>query len=224
MFQLIKISYGIVYVCIYSIFLSSYEITFAITGPQSTHNSSLKSSSLFSNLPTLYTQRLILRTLQITDVEDIFTLTSDPLVIRLTTLFQVARTKTDASRYIKGILTAYKKGTCAPWALVDKKTNKVIGIAGFNNYVAHHARGEISYAIIRSYWNQGFATEAAQALIHFGFNKLGLHRIQGICDPRNKASARVLEKCGMKFEGLLRHYLIIHGKNCNRKMYAIIKD
>ena len=64
--------------------------------------------------------------------------------------------------------------------------------------------GWIGYCLNRSFWNQGFATEAAGMLVKFGFAELDLHRIIATCDAENTASSRVLEKIGMRWEGLLR--------------------
>jgi ribosomal-protein-alanine N-acetyltransferase len=70
-----------------------------------------------------------------------------------------------------------------------------------------HQRADLGYWLGVPFWGQGYATEAARLVISFGFARLHLHRIQARCFPRNRASARVLEKVGMRYEGLLRGYL-----------------
>jgi RimJ/RimL family protein N-acetyltransferase len=70
-----------------------------------------------------------------------------------------------------------------------------------------HQRADLGYWLGVPFWGQGYATEAARLVISYGFVRLQLHRIQARCFPRNRASARVLEKVGMRYEGLLRGYL-----------------
>jgi len=85
-----------------------------------------------------------------------------------------------------------------------------------------HRRGEMGYVLARDVWGRGYATEAAAALLAYGF-AAGLHRIGATCDPENAASARVLEKIGMSFEGRLREYFLIRGAWRDRLLYAAVK-
>jgi [ribosomal protein S5]-alanine N-acetyltransferase len=70
------------------------------------------------------------------------------------------------------------------------------------------------------HWGQGYASEAAAAILHFAFASLGLHRVQATCRPENVASARVLEKIGMVEEGLLRDHIRIRGRWHDSLLYA----
>ncbi len=72
------------------------------------------------------------------------------------------------------------------------------------NYL--HKEGEIVYRLRKKYWGNGYASEAAKKVIEFGFIHWGLHRIEAMCDARNAASIKVLEKIGMKKEGCLREH------------------
>lgn len=72
---------------------------------------------------------------------------------------------------------------------------------------AAHQRADLGYWVGVPYWGRGYATEAARLVISYGFDRLHLHRIQARCFPRNGASARVLQKAGMRYEGTLRGYL-----------------
>src|SRR5262249_38340001 len=80
-------------------------------------------------------------------------------------------------------------------------TSVVIGACNMTIYSQRFRSGEIGYFIHPDYWRQGYVTEAAQRLLRFGFGPLGLHRIIGQCDPRNTASAQLLERIGMRYEG-----------------------
>ncbi len=72
------------------------------------------------------------------------------------------------------------------------------------------------------HWGQGLATEAAQALVAFGLEQMQLARIEAVCLPENAASARVLQKAGMQYEGLLRNYQVWRGKPCDLQMWAVV--
>lgn len=99
-----------------------------------------------------------------------------------------------------------------------------MGTCGFVNWSLDHARAELGYAIHREYWGQGLVPEAVRAMISFGFEKIGLNRIEARCIAENTASARVMEKAGMSYEGTLRQREFIKGAYRNIKLYAILKS
>jgi RimJ/RimL family protein N-acetyltransferase len=84
--------------------------------------------------------------------------------------------------------------------------------------------GEIWYLVEPESWGAGIATEAAKHLVDFGFRELGFHRIWATCLPENPASARVLEKLGMRKEGSLVKNLKIHGVWKSSFLYAILSE
>ncbi|HEU4561646.1 MAG TPA: GNAT family N-acetyltransferase, partial [Longimicrobium sp.] len=79
----------------------------------------------------------------------------------------------------------------------------LVGAVGLS-LTPQHVKGELGYWIGVPYWGQGYATEAARALVDFGFTALGLHRVEARCFCRNPASGRVLQKLGMALEGTHR--------------------
>ena len=95
-----------------------------------------------------------------------------------------------------------------------------IGIA----VVAEHARGEIGYWVATHAWGRGLATEAARAVMAFGFKKLALHRIQARHFMRNPASGRVLQKLGMQLEGVHRDQYKRWGRYEDVAVYAMLED
>jgi RimJ/RimL family protein N-acetyltransferase len=84
--------------------------------------------------------------------------------------------------------------------------------------------GYIGYLVHPDYQRQGVATEVAQLLLRFGFEELGLHRIEATCDPRNLASKRVLEKLGMTLEGTRRQNLLIRDGWRDSLLFGILED
>ncbi len=87
-----------------------------------------------------------------------------------------------------------------------------------------HRRGEIGYVLHPDFWSKGLATEAAQMLLRFGFEQLQLRRISATCHPDNHASARVLQKAGLTFEGRMRSHLFVRGEWRDSLLYAAISE
>lgn len=174
--------------------------------------------------PTLETKRLILRAPSLEDTQALFLITSDPEITKYTAMFKNHATPAETHDYITDSLARTFKGDDCLWLIIDKESNRVIGIIDIFEYSAAHARVELGYTISRDARGKGFATEAALCVIEFCFNSLNINRVQAGVDPENISSIRVLEKCGMQFEGLLHGYRILRGKSVNRNMYAILKD
>ena len=99
-----------------------------------------------------------------------------------------------------------------------------IGTCFFHSFNFQHRRADIAFNLSRKYWGQSYATETAREVILFGFNQWGLNRIQGTCMIKNIASARVMEKVGMTFEGILRKYTYGKGHFHDLKLYSILRD
>jgi RimJ/RimL family protein N-acetyltransferase len=83
-----------------------------------------------------------------------------------------------------------------------------------------HATAKLGYALRHDAWGKGFATEAAAAMIEFGFNALSLHRITAACGPENAGSIRVLEKLGFSYEGRLREHVFTNGRWRDSLLYS----
>lgn len=107
-------------------------------------------------------------------------------------------------------------------AVTLRDGGQLIGAAGVRLLSAEHSEAEIGYAFARAHWGRGLATEAARALLAFGFGELGLHRISATCHAANLASARVLEKIGMRREGTLRQNRLQRGAWRDSHLYAIL--
>ena len=89
-------------------------------------------------------------------------------------------------------------------AIALRADGSLIGIVSLTMTNRELWQGELGYRLGSRFWGQGYATEAAQALVSFGFATLGLHRICAMCHPGNAASQRVMQKVGMQYEGHLR--------------------
>ena len=176
---------------------------------------------VFSNFPTLETERLILRKLHLEDAKDVFEYASDPEVAKYVT-WEPHKSIEDSINLIKFTHERYEKKEGIIWGIVYKENNKVIGTCDISPAIKHF-RAEIAYALSKDYWGKGLMNEAVKEVIRFGFEKMNLNRIQAMCIPENIGSYRVMEKVGMKYEGLIREYMYIKGKFQDLKLYSILR-
>jgi len=105
-----------------------------------------------------------------------------------------------------------------------KNENELIGSCSVCVSNIGNREGWIGYCLNRYFWGKGYATETANALVDFGFDRLNLHRIFVTCDPANTASAHVLKRIGMKFEGCMREHMWARGKWRDSLLYAILEQ
>lgn len=174
--------------------------------------------------PRLETSRLVLRALRPDDASALFAYAHDPEVSRFTTWLPY-ESLADAQRFLAQAQDNYRTGKIGLWA-IEKEARMIgtIGLAGEGvNGHFRHARAELAYALARESWGQGLVPEAAREILRFGFTSWHLNRIEARCLIENLASARVMEKIGMKFEGVLRQQIHFKGAFHDSKMYAILK-
>jgi ribosomal-protein-alanine N-acetyltransferase len=171
--------------------------------------------------PTLETERLILRKMTLGDAGDIFVYASDPEVTRYVS-WEAHRKIEDAEAFLELVMNDYANSGVPTWGIVYKGDHRFVGTCGFVNREPDHVRAEIGYTLARAYWGRGLMPEAVQAMISFGFERMDLNRIEARCIAENGASARVMEKAGMSYEGTLRQREFIKGAYRDMKMYAIL--
>jgi ribosomal-protein-alanine N-acetyltransferase len=110
------------------------------------------------------------------------------------------------------------------FVVILKEDNQLIGECGINMPNLQHSEGEIVYRFAKSHWGNGFASEAVGRMVNFGFQELKLHRIEALCDARNTASIRVLEKLGMTREGCMREHRYVKGHWRSSVLYSILEQ
>ena len=108
--------------------------------------------------------------------------------------------------------------------MVLRATGKLIGGVGLRVHGEKRDKGDIGYILRQDLWGQGYVTEAARAMLAFGFKDLGLHRIWATCDTRNTGSYRVMEKLGMRREAHHRQDVWLQGGWRDSYLYAILQD
>ena len=154
------------------------------------------------------TDRLILRRFRLEDAEDMYAnWASDPEVTRFLTW--PAHSSVDVT---KALLTdwipRYEDGGYFNWAMEYKNTGKVIGNISVVKLIESIDAAEMGYCMSRVYWGQGLMPEALRAVMDYLFDVVGLNRVAACHDANNPKSGRVMEKAGMKLEGILRHAMI----------------
>ena len=169
------------------------------------------------------TKQLILRDFVPKDWKAANEYSSDPIVVRYMPWGPNLPSQTKTFLRLARKASTEKPRTKYELAVVLKSGNRLIGGCGIRIKNADLREGDLGYALNRLHWGNGYATETTKALIQFGFSKLKLHRIWATCDTRNKASARVLEKAGMKREGLLRQNVFQKGAWRDSFLYAILE-
>ena len=151
----------------------------------------------------LETKRLIIKTPDIKDIDKIYTLDSDPDVMRYIGN-GLPRSKEESRQWYNKSVQYYGKYGYSFGLVYEKETGEFVGRAGINHNAYDDSQPdiEVGYRLFKKFWNKGYATELAMALIEWGFKNLELEKICGFASPNNKASRHVLEKAGMKLIGL----------------------
>ncbi|HEX8369920.1 MAG TPA: GNAT family N-acetyltransferase [Pyrinomonadaceae bacterium] len=149
----------------------------------------------------LETERLILREWTPDDAPAMFEICRDAEVMRYIGTGKPYKTLDEAEKFLDWAVEYQKeKGFCR-WAAIEKSSGKIVGSCGFA-YTHEMPEAELGYLFGREVWGKGFATEAARAVLNYGFEKLGFREIIAITDLENTASQRVLEKIGFTQRGV----------------------
>jgi len=172
--------------------------------------------------PILRTGRLVLRPFEHEDAADLLRVFAEPDVVR----YWSSGAWTDiaqAEAMIAEARQAYRDGGLARYAIALADTNRLIGICNLRGFFEQNRRCELGYALGRAYWGQGFAAEALEALLDHAFHVLDINRIEADIDPRNEASARLLEKLGFRREGYMPERWIVHGEKADTAFYGLLR-
>jgi [ribosomal protein S5]-alanine N-acetyltransferase len=174
-------------------------------------------------LPALHTDRLVLRPFEAGDAAQVEALAGAREVADTTLTIPHPYPKGGATMWIATHGAAWTARTQATYAIVDRGTDALRGAAGIALSMPN-SRGELGYWIGVPYWNRGYCTEAVGALMAFGFQSLGLHRLEARHFIRNPASGRVMQKLGMTLEGIHREAYLRWDRFEDVAMYGILRD
>lgn len=176
-----------------------------------------------TTLPTLQAERLQLRP---------FVLADAPEVQRLAGAWDVAYTTQNiphpyedgmAEQWIGTHLESFETGRALTLAIERREDGALMGAIGLTGFGGEHDHAELGYWIGKPYWGQGYATEAARAIVDYGFDRLGLNRILARHLTRNPASGRVMQKIGMAYEGCMRQHVKKWGHYEDVAFYGMLR-
>ena len=170
----------------------------------------------------LVTERLVLREFEEEDWPGLLAYQADPRYLQYYAWTE--RTPEAVQEFVRTFLAQQRERPRAKFQLaVTLKSNaQLIGTCGIRLASAGAHEGDIGYELTPEQWGHGYATEAARAMVRFGFTELGLHRIWSWCIADNVGSARVLEKLGMQLEGRLRDKEYFKERWWDRLIFAIL--
>ena len=172
-------------------------------------------------LTTLHTPRLILRPPVLEDAHAIFVgYATDPEVARYV-IWTPHQSIDETRQFLGRFLEGGRAGDSYPW-VIALQAGTVVGAMHLRLTAP---RAELGFNIARDHWNRGYGTEAVRTVIAFAFGVPGIQRVQAMCHVENGASARVLEKAGMRREGVLRQYMLfpnIGGGGQDVVLFAVV--
>jgi ribosomal-protein-alanine N-acetyltransferase len=176
-------------------------------------------------LPTLESDRLILRPLTLDDAPAVFDGCRDPRVTEFTS-FDTHQSVETSVAYIRDIaLPHYADGRPEPFGIAWKHApERVIGCTGARVSAFGESILEGGYWIAASEWGKGVATEAFGRLVRYLFETRPVHRVQAVVFPGNAASERVLTKLGFRYEGTLRQVIFRRGRWTDDKLFSMLRE
>lgn len=173
---------------------------------------------------TLETERLILRRYKQTDAEDMYAnWASDPEVTKYL-MWQTHSNVEVSKSYVESVISEYDNLELYQWGIELKELGQVIGgisVVHLNNDVGS---AHIGYCIGRPWWNRGITSEALSAVIKYLMDEVGVNRIESRHDPRNPNSGKVMEACGLTYEGTLKESDVNNQGICDASWYALLRS
>lgn len=170
-------------------------------------------------LPTLRTDRLVLRSIAWTDLDPYHALMSSASAATLTKRATHTSMRESEARLHRGLLEQ-EQGGLMTWAITRRGDDAMIGLVGLCRFAPSHRRAEASYELLQEQWGQGLASEALARVVRHAFEDLGLHRVEGHVDPDNARSLRVLERTSFVREGVLRGNYFFDGRHYDTVIYG----
>ena len=172
--------------------------------------------------PTIQTNRLLLRQFVESDLENVFKGLSDPEIIKF---YGVSyKTIEDTKEQMKFFADLEKNETGIWWAVCSLDNATFYGAGGLNSLSKEHKKAEIGFWLLKNYWGQGIMTETMPIICNYGFEQLGLHRIEGIVETDNLNCKNAMKKLDFKHEGTMKDREIKNGRFISLDMYARLKN
>ena len=173
----------------------------------------------------IQTERLVIRPFVVTDAKRVFECCNDYEVVKTTLGIPWPYSEKMAESWIGRKEIEIKEGSSHEYAICLKENpDNIVGCISLMGTNSAAKKAELGYWLERKLWGKGIATEAAKAMIDYGFNTLGLNSIYARFFDINPASGRVMEKCGMTYAGMLRNHEFRFDKYYNIKFFELLKE
>ena len=174
-----------------------------------------------TEFPILQTERLLLRQFVDTDLEKVFKGLSHPEIIKY---YGVSYQTLEATKeQMTFFADLEKNGTGIWWAVCSIDNKTFYGAGGLNSLNKEHKKAEIGFWLISDFWGKGIMKEAMPLICNYGFNNLGLHRIEGIVETENKNCKNAMAKLNFQHEGTMKECEVKNGKFISLDIYALVK-
>ncbi len=151
----------------------------------------------------LETERLILRPMNEADIEAVYQMRRDDEIMRF--IREPVVDRKEAENWIGLISSRWAKDKIGFCSVIEKQSGKFAGWCGLWQ-LKESGEIEVGYAVAKEFWGKGYASESAEAFLNYGFNELNLEKIVAVARQENTPSRRVMEKIGMKFDGIGKYY------------------
>ena len=171
----------------------------------------------------LETERLRLRKPVLEDVEEIFRQYAQDAEVTKYVSWRAHESKDETREFLQGCLQAMACRKSFHWVIARKDDHQLLGMMAAR--VDGH-KWELGYVLARGHWGRGYMTEAVKALVDWAVQQSEIYRVWAVCDVDNSASARVMEKAGMRREGILRRWSVhpnMSDQPRDSYCYAIVK-
>ena len=172
--------------------------------------------------PEIQTERLTIRLAERSDLPSLLEVNANDAVTRYLP-YESWKGIADGEAWFNRVSARFAASEAGQFVIVHRETGRVIGtclLFGFNSL---SARAEVGYVLAQAYWGAGFMLEAMTAFVGFAFEQVGLRRLEAEIDPRNGASAKLLERLGFVREGLLRQRWSVKGEISDSGLYGLLR-
>lgn len=172
--------------------------------------------------PRIETERLVIRLVTEADLPALLEINADDMVTRYLP-YASWKGMDDAQAWLGRAAARHEAGEARQFVIVLRDTGRVIGSCLLFHFEESGGRGEIGYLLARPHWGAGYMLEAMRAFVAFAFEQVGLRRLEAEIDPRNTASARLLERLGFVHEGHLRQRWNVKDEITDSGLYGLLR-
>lgn len=182
----------------------------------------IKNETMNYNFPKIETERFKLRQFTENDLENVYNGLSHPEVIAY---YGISFDSLEATKeQIIWFRNLEENKTGIWWAICSKDEKEFYGAGGLNDIERTNKKAEIGFWLLPDFWGKGIMKEVMPRICEYGFEKLGLHRIEGFVDSENKNCKNGLAKLDFNYEGRMKDCEIKDGKYLSLDIYAIIEE